>query len=170
METKLEHLLTTSHKAELISYMESHPEDFAETIQLAVADKQPYSWRASWLLWSCMNKNDKRLRSYIKEIIAILPERKDNQQRELLLILQRMEINDEYEGQLFDACIKIWEQTNKIPSVRYNALKLLVSISIKHPDLIREINSLTESNYTDTLSDILKKSITKLTKDLKISD
>jgi hypothetical protein len=170
IETKLEHLLTNSHKAEMIAYMESHPGDFTEVIKLAIADKQPYSWRASWLLWSCMEKNDKRVRKYFKKIIDILPKRKDNQQRELLMILQRMELKDQYNGQLFDACINIWGQIGKNPSLRYNAFKLMVSISKKHPDLIREINSLTESNYTDTLSDSVKKSIAKLTKDLTIKN
>ncbi|MCA4900327.1 MAG: hypothetical protein ACK514_02495 [Bacteroidota bacterium] len=67
IETKLEHLLTSSHKAEMIDYMESHPGDFTELIKLAIADKQPYSWRAAWLLWSCMDKNDKRVRKYLKK-------------------------------------------------------------------------------------------------------
>ena len=166
IETKFEHLLTNSHKPEMIAFMESHPEYFTEIIKLAIADKQPYSWRASWLLWSCMEKNDKRLRSNTKKIIDILPERKDNQQRELLMILQRMELNDEYEGQLFDTCTKIWAQIGKNASLRYNAFKILVSISKKHPDLTHEIKTLTESYYTDTLSESVKKSITKLTKDL----
>lgn len=80
-------MLTNSHKAGMIAYMKSHPEDFTEIIKLAVADKQPYSWRASWLLWSCMNKNDQRIRKYLKTIIDILPNRNDSQQRELLMIL-----------------------------------------------------------------------------------
>lgn len=167
---KIEHLLTNSLKAEMIAYMESHPEDFTEVIKLTIADKQPYSWRASWLLWSCMDKNDKRVSKYLKKIIDILPERKDNQQRELLMILQRMELNEEYEGKLFDSCTKIWEQIGKNPSLRYNAFKTLVTISKKHPDLSPEIKTLTESYYTDTLSDSVKKSITKLMNDLTKTD
>lgn len=144
--------------------MESHPEDFNEAIKLAIADKQPYSWRASWLLWSCLDKNDKRLRNYVKKIIDILPKRKDNQQRELLMILQRMEVKDKYEGQLFDECTKIWEQTGKNPSLRYNALKTMLSITKKHPDLTREIRNMTDTYYTETLSDSVKRSIAKLMK------
>ncbi len=170
METKLEHLLTKSHKADMIVYLKSHPKDFTEAIKLAIADKQPYSWRASWLLWSCMAKNDKRVIKYLKRIIDILPERNDNQQRELLMILQRMELNDEYEGQLFDSCTKIWEQVGKNPSLRHHAFKTLVAISKKHPDLSREIKTLTESYYTDNLSESVKKSITKLTKNLTKTD
>jgi hypothetical protein len=169
-ETKLEHILTNSHKAEMIAYMESHPKDFTEAIQLAIADKQPYSWRASWLLWSCMHKNDKRVSKYLKQIIDVLPERKDNQQRELLMIIQRMELNDEYEGQLFESCVEIWKQIGKNQSLRCNAFKILVTISKKHPSLIREINMLKESYYTNTLSDCAQKKISQLMNDLKTSD
>ena len=66
-ETKLEHILTNSYKADMISYMKSHPEDFEEAIKLAITDKQPYSWRAAWLLWSCMDKNDQRINKYIEK-------------------------------------------------------------------------------------------------------
>lgn len=170
METKLEYFLTNSHKTEMISYLESHPEDFNEAIKLAISDKQPYSWRAAWIIWSCMDRNDKRIRRYVKKIIDILPYRKDNQQRELLMILQRMELNSDYEGQLFDVCTKIWGKIGKNPSLRYNAFKVLVAISKKHQDLSNEIKSLTESYYTDSLSDSVKKSIFNLMKDLTLTD
>lgn len=166
VQTIFEHLLTNSHKADMIAYLEFHHEDFTEASKFAIADKQPYSWRASWLLWSCMDKNDKRVSKYVNKIIDILPERKDNQQRELLKILQRMELNDKHEGQLFDSCTKIWEQKRKNPSLRYNAFKTLSVISKKHPDLSPEIKALTESFYTNNLSESVKKSITKLTKGL----
>lgn len=166
METKLEYLLTNSHKSEMISYMKSHPEDFNEAIKLSLSDNQPYSWRAAWILWSCMDRNDKRIRRYVKKIIDILPDRKDSQQRELLMILQRMELNNEYEGQLFDVCTKIWGEINKNPSLRYNAFKVLVTIAKKHPELSNEIKFLTESYYTNSLSDSVKKSIFRLTKDI----
>lgn len=163
METKLEYILTNSHKKDMISYLESHPEDFNEAIKLAILDKQPYSWRAAWLLWSCMEKNDKRIGNYLKKIIDSILTKKDNQQRELLMILLRMELNSNEEGQLFNICTKIWEKVDKNPSLRYNAFKLLVNISKKHPDLSKEIQSLTESKYMEMLSNSVKKSIFKLT-------
>ena len=136
VETKLEHILTNSYKADMISYMKSHPEDFEEAIKLAITDKQPYSWRAAWLLWSCMDKNDQRINKYVEKIIYTLPTKSDDQLRELLIILQRMELRNEYEGKLFDICVNIWEKIGKQPSVRYNAFKLLVKIIKKHPDLL----------------------------------
>lgn len=161
-ETKLEYTLTNSYKDDLISYIKSHQVDFPELIKLSTSDKQPYSWRAAWLLWSCMDNHDKRIRRHIKKIIDIIPDRQDNQQRELLMVLQRMELNTKYEGQLFDSCAKIWGNVNKNTSLRFNAFKIMVAISKKYPDLLNEIKSLTDTSYTDNLTDNVKKSIDKL--------
>jgi hypothetical protein len=161
-ETNLEYTLTNMYKSDLISYIKSHQEDFPELITLSLSDKQPYSWRASWLLWSCMDDNDKRIQRHIKTIIDILPDRQDNQQRELLMVLERMELDHKCEGQLFDNCTSIWKNINKNPSLRFHAFKILIVISKKHPELLNEIKSLTETNYTANLSENLKKSIFKL--------
>ena len=167
METALEHILTNSYKADMISYLESHPEDFEEAIRLAISDKQPYSWRAAWLLWSCMDKNDQRIKKYIKDIINTLTTRNDDQQRELFIILQQMELDEEDEGVLFNICVDVWEKINKKPSVRYNAFKLIVKIAKNHPDLSHEVIFLTQNQYMDSLSDTVKKSISKMIMGLK---
>ena len=161
-ETKLEYILTHSYKADLIAYMGAHPEVFDEVVELAMADKHPYSWRAAWLLWSCMQKNDQRVQRYLEQIIDILPFRSDYQIRELLIILQRMELSDDYEGKLFDRCISIWEKTAKQPSVRFNAFKMMMRIIKKHPDLSKELNFLLEEQYLENLSECAKKSISRM--------
>jgi len=161
-ETNLEFALTNLLKNELISYVELHPDYFPELVKLSISNKQPYSWRAAWLLWSCMDNNDPRIRKHIKKIIDILPNRPDNQQRELLMVLQRMEIDTQYEGPLFDSCTKIWETVNKNPSLRYNAFKILLAISKKYPDLSNEIKALTDTYYINNLTENVKTSIFKL--------
>jgi hypothetical protein len=74
-----------------------------------------------------------------------------------------MELSDDHEGKLFDICLNIWEKTEKRPSVRFNAFRLMVKILKKHPELSREMRLLTESPYTDSLSAAVKKSISKMT-------
>ncbi len=162
METSLEWILTNSYKADMISYLSIHPEDFEELIKLAISDKQPYSWRAAWLLWSCMEENDKRIQVYVEPIIDIISYRRDNQQRELLKILHLMEMNEKLEGLLFNHCVSVWEKINKRPSVRFNAFKVLVKIVKKHPDLFHEISILTQYQYIDSLSPAVKKSVSEM--------
>ena len=166
METALEWTLTNYYKADMISYLAAHPEDFEELIKLAIADKQPYSWRAAWLLWSCMGKNDQRVQGYLKRIIDSLSTKNDDQQRELLITLHKMEISEELEGSLFNHCVTVWEKIGKKPSVRYNAFRVIVKIAKKHPELSHEIGFLVQDQYMESLSATVKKSISKMMKEI----
>ncbi len=162
METALESIITGSYKTSMISYMAAHPEEFNELLKLAISDKQPYSWRASWLLWSCIKENDQRVQRHIKDIIDSLPSRNDSQQRELFLTLQKMELTEKYDGILFNICVSVWEKVNKKPSVRINAFKLMVKIAKKYPELSNEISILTQNQYLNSLSATARKSISKM--------
>jgi len=162
MESQLEKILTRSYKSQLIAYLTKHPEEFDELLKLALSNKQPYSWRGTWLLWSCMVKDDIRVKKHVSEIIDSLLNRPDNQQREILIVLQKLNIEEEHEGRLFNSCISIWESTSKQYSVRYNAFKLLLKIAKKYPELLNEVFSLAQSPYLDTFSMPVRKSLLRM--------
>jgi hypothetical protein len=164
MLTPLEETLTTLYKDGMVTFLNKHPEYFEEAIQLAITDKQPYSWRSAWLLWSVMTKNDSRFDKYITSILESIKDKQDGHQRELLKILYLLEINEEHEGYLFDLCISLWENIQKKPSIRYTAFRFLVKITNKHPELRKEIDFLLESRYFETLSPGVKKGVFKMLK------
>ena len=166
METALEKTLTSCYKDEMISFMENHPEAFDEAIQLAVADKQPYSWRAAFVLWSVIQNNDVRIQKHIKRIVKAVKGKSDGHQRELLKILLMMELDEKYEGVLFDICMNVWEQIDKSPSVRVNALKMIIKIANKHPELKKEISFLAQDHYLESLSPGARHSVRKLMNEL----
>jgi len=166
MESVLESKLINSYKEEMITFLKSHPEHFDEAIKLAISDKQPFSWRSAWLLWSCMEENDKRIQKHIKAIIDSITTKKDGHQRELLKILYRIEIKEKYEGKIFDICITIWEQIDKVPSVRITALKFVIKIAKKHPELSDEIVFLTQDHYLKSLSPGVKRSVERMMKEV----
>ncbi|MCW8810228.1 MAG: hypothetical protein OQJ93_02830 [Ignavibacteriaceae bacterium] len=165
MESSLEHKLLNSYKSEMISYMARHPEAYEEAIELTVSDNQPYSWRAAYVLWSVIQKNDKRIQKHIKKIVNAIKNKSDGHQRELLKILLMMELDEKYESVLFDICMGVWEQISKTPSVRVNALKMIIKIADKHPELRQEISFLTQDHYLASLSPGAKHSIKKLMKE-----
>ena len=162
MESALEKTLPSCYKDEMISFMNSHPEFFDEAVELAVSDRQPYSWRAAWLLWSVIEVNDKRIKKFIKRIVNAAKTKSDSHQRELLKILLMMELDEKYEAVLFDICMGIWEQISKAPSVRVNALKLIIKIANKHPELKKEISFLAQDHYLDSLSPGARHSVKKI--------
>lgn len=168
METRLEHVLTHFYKEEMIRHLAEHSEDFEEAILLAVSNKQPYSWRAAWLLWSCMEKDDVRLKGSIKTIIDVIPTLKDGHQRELLKILQMMELNEEEEGLIFNLCMNVWEQIHKVPSVRWHAFMTLLKIAKNYPELLNEIKLLAQEHYMDSLSPGIKHTLGLRIKELNV--
>ena len=150
----------------MIPFMKSHPEFFDEAINLAISDKKSYAWRAAWLLWSCMEENDKRIQRYIGSIVTTLRDKDDGHQRELLKILYRMKLKEKYEGILLNHCIDIWKQIDKTPSVRFNAFKFIIKITKKYPDLSQEITFLIQDQYLESLSPGVKRSISKMMTEL----
>ena len=168
MKTELEHILTSGYKDDMILFMSTHPECFDEAVQLAITDKQPYSWRSAWLLFDCMEHNDTRIQKQLTKIIDVIPLRKDGHQRSLLKLLFKMDLNDEQEGALFDVCVSIWETLGKSPSVRYTAFEFIVKTAKKYPDLINELTFLSQNHYLDSLSPGIKNSIMRTIKALSI--
>lgn len=162
METPLEQLLINCHKQTLIAHLNAHPEQFEEAMALALSDKQPYAWRAAWLLWGCMEENDPRFRGYIKKMISALPFKNDNQKRDLLLILLKMELDEGDEGLLFETCVPVWQDVSKKPAVRRIALTALLKIAQKYPELVQEIRELTTEEYLEPLPAATRRAVVKM--------
>ena len=110
MQTTLEKILVSSYKEEMIAFLKTHPEYFEEAIRLAISDKQPFAWRSAFVLFDCMDENDKRIKKHIKTILNCIKDKKDGHQRELLKILYKMNLSEKQEGIVFDICIRLWEQ------------------------------------------------------------
>jgi hypothetical protein len=168
METNLEYVLTHCYKAEMIAYLQGHPEDFEEAVMLAIGNKQPWSWRAAWLLWSCMKKDDPRIRRHIPAIIDALPAKADGHKRELLKILQEMELSEDQQGVLFNICADVWEKIAQSPSVRYQAFRFMVTIARQYPELANEISLFVRPQYTDSLSPGIKKGVLRMMAEINI--
>ena len=162
----LETKLITCCKEEVILFLKSHPEYFEETIELALSDKQPYSWRAAFSLWACMEENDKRVQKHMGSIISAIKTKKDGHQRELLKILYRMKLKEKYESVVFDTCLGLWQQIDKNPSVRITSLKFIIRIVKKYPDLLKEISYITQEHYLNSLSPGVKKSAGKMLREI----
>ena len=164
MEPPIEYILSNFYKAEMIAYMEKNPGRIKELIKLALTIRPPYSWRAAWLLSSCVVGNESLIKEYIPEIINFLPEAKDGQKRDLINTVRKIDVGEEYEGKLFDICVDVWCHTSKIPSVRYNAFKFMVQMVEKYPELYNEVKILTQGHYMETLTPGIRRSLMKMLK------
>ncbi|MDR1516782.1 MAG: hypothetical protein LBS52_01555 [Dysgonamonadaceae bacterium] len=157
--TALQNALKSLQKAALLHFLNANPDCFGELLNLALSDNKDFAFRAAWGVGLTMEENDARLRESVGEIIRILPLREDGHKRVLLFVLNKIEIQEEFESPLFDFCIGIWEDTKRAPGLRSYAFQLIIKISKKYPELQNEIQFLTENRYLDTLSAGIRHSV-----------
>ena len=163
MEKSLEDILTGRlRKQALITFLDDNPELFEQTVKISLGNVQPQSWRAAWLIGNYIVKNDSRLTRHVNSMISNIAGKGDGHQRELLKILNLMELTEDQEGILFDISLSIWENIHKSPSVRGTAFQTMLSIVGKYPELKHELEPFTQAHYTETLSPGIKNSFYKL--------
>ncbi len=160
-ETEFEKALISYHKDDMLAYMRAHPEYFDEAVELALSDKDRFSWRAAWALQAVISQNDGRLQSEIDAIIKAVSNKKDGHRRELLKILMKLNLNEIQEGDIFDICVSIWKNIRQQSSVRYTAFLFILNIAEKYPDLKNELQFLSQNHYLETLSEGIKKTLIK---------
>ncbi|OAN62928.1 hypothetical protein A8B79_01510 [Balneola sp. EhC07] len=161
MSETLRSVLIRRRKSEMVEFMDSHPESFDQAIKLALENEENLSWRATWLVAGVMEKDDQRVRPFIQKIIEVLPDRDDGHQRELLKILLKMELDEDFESLLFDISVTLWEQVRKQSSVRYYAFQGMMKVVEKYPELKNEVLSLAQPHFVNTLSPGVRKGVLK---------
>lgn len=159
MSDTIRSILIRRRKSEMEEFMTNHPGSFDQAIKLALENEENLSWRAAWLVAGIMEKNDPRVIPYIPKIINILPDRSDGHQRELLKILLKMELDEDFESLLFDISVTLWEQVRKQSSVRYYAFQGMMKVVEKYPELKNEVLSLTQPHFVNALSPGVRKSV-----------
>lgn len=158
-QSELANILKTHRKDEMISWVKKHPEHFDELIDLALSDEYIFAKRASFLLWSCIEKNDQRIKKNIERIMRSISIQPADHQRELLKVLLNIEIPEEYIAFLFDLSQMLWEKISLNPSIRICALKMMIKIANQYPELKNEINSLSDEQYLQNFSHAARKSV-----------
>ncbi|MFA7326510.1 MAG: hypothetical protein WC121_07605 [Candidatus Kapaibacterium sp.] len=159
--TELEKVLLNSYKVEMVAFVNSSPKEFEELIELTLTNKQPFSWRAAFILSTVMKKNDNRISKIVDEVINAIDGKPDGQKRELLKILLKLELAEEQESQLIDKCVNLWKELDAKPSVRFYAFRMLMEIAKKYPDLENKIRLLTSDLYMDSLTQGIRRVIEK---------
>lgn len=158
----IDHLNIRQPKSAWMALMKAHPEFFGEALEIAISDKNPEGWRAAWLVYENMHRNDQRIQHLLTDLIRSLGVKKSGHQRELLKILSNMNLEEEHEGVLFDTCLTIWEDLSKQSSARITAFRQLVRIAWNHPELKTELKHFVDDNYTSTLTPGIKHSLERL--------
>ncbi len=168
MSASLDYIFDNFRKKEaMIAYVKANPNLFPTLLAASLNNDYTHAWRCTLLLGHIITKNDKRVLrvadDYINNLLAL---NHDGHQRQVLIILDKITLGEEQEGRLFDKCMTLWEDVNKIPSTRTRAFWMLVKIAKPYPEIRQEIKHFTTEYYLKTLSPgiriIIEREIVKL--------
>lgn len=160
--TPFEEILLSFHKEEMIEFVNDNPDAMEEALELALTNKQPLSWRSAWLIWSCISYNNPFIVQNIDKIISYIPSARNNQKRELIKILLLVDLSPVQSSTMFDISSALWTDSSLDPSIRMNALKMLLKISNENDSLKNKIINITTDNLIKTLTGGAQKSVKKL--------
>ena len=161
--TTFREVISVRHSKEtLIAHLQQHPEQFEEALEFALSTNEPMAWRAVWILRESHPKGDPRLIPHLDRILAHLPNTEGGVEREWVKTIALFTLNDEQEGVFFDACFEIWGQIGNKPGNRHAAFMQLAKLIKKYPELMHELQIVTQIEYLETLSPGVRSSVNKL--------
>jgi hypothetical protein len=131
---------------------------FHEVLLFALKDHER-SWKAAWLMNQVLVKYELDLSNYTLMVCQSIPSKPSNQQRELLKLLEKVQITDENEGPIFDVATACWEELKLQSGTRMVAFRLMLKIATKHKDLLQEVENLMEERYLKGLSQGVKRAV-----------
>ncbi len=132
--------------------------DFDDTLGFALSPHEK-AWKAAWLLNQVLKQKELRLEDRVIIICNAVPGKSSGHKRELLKLLENVELSEENEGLIFDTAITCWEDLGAQSSCRMVAFRLMLSVGKNHAELIHEIQSFCDARYLKGLSHGIKNSI-----------
>ena len=121
---------------------ESH---FNTLLQLALHEKDPVAWRASWILDGSDEKKSGLARKHVPKILKALPglESKGTL-RSLLRLLTRYDIPEEQQGLLIDLCFSYLVSELYPVAVKAHAMQIIYKHVLLYPELKGELIAVIE--------------------------
>lgn len=133
-------------------------------VELCLGEDPKLNWRAAWLIRSLPRAEVQALFPSALGLIDRLqqPCPRDGYWREILKLISLLELNEEEEGLLYDAAIKIWEDLSLASAVRATALFTMAQIAEHYPELKQELLAYQDDHFLQGISPGIKKQIQRL--------
>jgi len=138
-----------------------------EKLKLALENHKE-SWKYAWKLNKELEINTEISDLNLEHLLEGIKGKGDGHQREILKILLKSSFNERYITPLFDLSLDIWLNIKKKSSLRITAYQILIKITNRYPPLKNELEILTNNSHLNSLSNGIKKSVSKLNQKNKI--
>jgi len=143
----IEHELLAEHSksqtAKIVGFVGDDSERFAELMRLFVGPSYRVSQRAAWAVSICIERHPTLVKPHYGTLFKQL-EREDAHvavKRNVLRLLQFVDIPKRYQGRVFDACYNLFADVTEPVAVRCFSMTVAVNIAKDSPELMAELKA-----------------------------
>lgn len=132
----------------VVDYVGDDKERFADLMKLFLGPVYRLSQRAAWAVNYCAEHRPKLVKPYFTKLIEQL-ERDDAHvavRRNVVRMLQFIDIPKRYEGRVFDACYNLLDDPNQAVAVRVFAMTVAAKLAKDKPELLNELRLVATKN------------------------
>ena len=125
----------------VVDWVGDDPERFDELMRLFLGNVYRITQRAGWPLSDCVKKYPELIKPYFAKLIRQL-DRDDVHvavRRNVVRLLQFVEIPKRYEGKIFDACYDLLADPAQPVAVRCFSMSVAANIAKDQPELMDEL-------------------------------
>lgn len=139
--------------AKVVEWVGSDPERFAELVRLFLTDIYRVTQRAGWPLGDAVRKHPELVQPYFSLLLKQV-ERDDVHiavKRNVVRLLQFVEIPKQYRGRIFDACYRLLDDPTQPVAVRVFSMTVAANVAKESPELLDELR-LTAMRYPQSMT------------------
>jgi hypothetical protein len=139
--------------AMIVDWVGDDPERFKELMRLFLGDVYRITQRAGWPLSNCIEKYPELVKPYFSQLLKQV-ERDDVHiavKRNVVRLLQFVEIPKRYEGRIFDACYRLLDDPKEPVAVRVFSMTVAAKIAKNSSELLDELR-LVSMKYPDLMT------------------
>lgn len=146
-EIEKEHSKSQTEK--IIKYVGANKDRFAELMKLFLKGEYRVTQRAAWPMSYCVCNHPELITPYFKQIVALLekPGVHDAVKRNIVRLLQFVEIPKKYHGQVMNACFEFIADVETAVAIKAFALTILDNLSKIYPDIRAELKLIIEERW-----------------------
>lgn len=131
--------------SKVVKYIGDDPQRFKVLVKAFLEGPYRVTQRAAWPLAYCVQDHPPLITPHLKQVIAMLdkPGVHDAVKRNVVRLLQDIEIPKKFYGKLADRCFKLMDPKEAI-AIRVFAMTVLAKIAQAEPDLQKELKIVIE--------------------------
>jgi len=144
IESEIKNLRSKQQVEKLIRWVGTNAKRFAQLMNLFLHGDQDISRRSAWVIGHCCERNPELAKPWLKTMIKKMqePNMHNAIQRNVMRILQYVEIPSSLKGKVTNICFDFISDTKTAIAPQAFAMTVLANIAKKESDLLKELRVL----------------------------